>query len=98
MDLLRDRALAQEIIDALNLTETCPSYCSALRSIGFALRCIRRKSAPNVKKSGPWVVLVAGEHWKVTSGERWLGQHCSLGHIAKAYDQITGAIPLFLLY
>ena len=35
----------------------------------------------------PWVVLVGGEHWKTVSGERWLGQHCSLEHVGEAYSQ-----------
>ena len=36
-----------------------------------------------------YVVLVAGEHWGVSTGKRWLGQHCSLGHIGKAYEQMV---------
>lgn len=36
-----------------------------------------------------WIVLCAGEHWKTTTGDRWLGQHCSLTHIARAYEKIV---------
>ena len=39
--------------------------------------------------SRPWLVLVAGEHWQTTSGQRWLGQHCSLQWIARIYDQLV---------
>ena len=93
VDALRDRALAEQIVDALP-TRSNRSNCTVLRSVGFTLKCLRRKSKPDARKSkpdaGPWVVLVAGEHWQVTSGQRWLGQHCSLEHIAVAYNQITG--------
>merc|ERR1711871_1786888 len=42
--------------------------------------------------SDSYVVLIAGEHWKVSTGERWLGQHCSLPFIGKAYEQCASRI------
>jgi len=35
-----------------------------------------------------WAVLISGEHWRVTTGERSLGHHCSLPHLGRAYAQI----------
>eukprot|EP01052_Picozoa_sp_SAG31_P002892 SAG31_NODE_105_length_25008_cov_17.439399_5_plen_415_part_00 len=37
----------------------------------------------------PWLILVAGEHWKTTDGKRWLGQHCSLQWVARCYEQLV---------
>jgi hypothetical protein len=36
-----------------------------------------------------YCVLVAGEHWKLTTGERNMGtNHCSLEHVGEAYDSL----------
>jgi hypothetical protein len=35
-------------------------------------------------------VLVGGEHWKTTTGDRWLGQHCSLQFVGRAYEALVG--------
>ena len=35
----------------------------------------------------PWLVLVAGEHWRIAEeAGRW-GTHCSLQFIGRAYEQ-----------
>lgn len=39
------------------------------------------------------IVLVAGEHHTTTSGEAALGLHCSLEHIAYAYDRLREVFP-----
>mmetsp|Transcript_31596 Transcript_31596/g.73671 ORF Transcript_31596/g.73671 Transcript_31596/m.73671 type:complete len:453 (-) Transcript_31596:171-1529(-) len=39
--------------------------------------------------SKPWLVLIGGEHWKTTTGERWLGHHCSVRWIGRAYEALV---------
>lgn len=46
-------------------------------------------ASSTVASQRPWLVLVAGEHWKNTTGERRLGQHCSLRFIGRAYESLV---------
>ena len=62
---------------------------SAAAAVGAALATVALLCRRFNSSRRPWLVLVAGEHWHTTTGKRWLGQHCSLAWVAKAYAQLV---------
>lgn len=50
-------------------------------------------SAGDERDSKPFVVLMAGEHWMLETGQRMLGSnHCSLVPVATAYAQLVDVV------